>query len=121
MPQFDFIQILIMNQFFKRYSQITGHHMQDICAYKANTIKDVIAHVEKIYCHPKKLALELRDLKEKLDIPNLAVYSKRYTKLQQDREVGRAKLVEAALRERGLWRARGSWSEQEDKQSKFRL
>ncbi|KUL87239.1 hypothetical protein ZTR_03332 [Talaromyces verruculosus] len=99
--------------FFKRYSQITGHHMQDICAYKAQTVGDVIAHVERIYLRPKKLAPELR----KINIPkNVAIYSKRYTKGQQDRENGRAKLVEAALRERGLLR-----SEQEDKSSRFSL
>lgn len=87
--------------------------MQDICAYKAQTVGDVIAHVEKIYLRPKKLAPELRKIK----IPqNVAVYSKRYTKGQQDRENGRAKLVEAALRERGLLR-----SEQKDKSSKFTL
>jgi hypothetical protein len=89
--------------------------MQDICAYKAKTIQDVIAHVERIYCRPKKLAGELQTLKMKFNIPNLSVYSKRYTKRQHDRDVGRAKLVEAALRERGLLK------EQEDKQSKFRL
>ncbi|EED21669.1 conserved hypothetical protein [Talaromyces stipitatus ATCC 10500] len=101
--------------FFKRYSQITGHHMQDICAYKAKTIQDVIDHVEKIYCRPKKLATELQMLKKELDIPNLHIHSKRYTKAVQDREVGRAKLVEAALRERGLLK------EQQDKQSRFQL
>lgn len=108
--------ILIMNQFFKRYSQITGHHVQDICAYKAKTVGDVIAHVEKVYRRPEKLARELHTLKKKFDIPNVAIYSKRYTKGQQDRENGRAKLVAAALRERGLLRR-----EQEDKSSKFSL
>lgn len=113
---FVYILILNMDQFFKRYSQITGHHMQDICIYKAKTVGDVIAHVERIYCRPKKLAPELRTLKDKFDLPNVAIYSKRYTKGRQDRENGRAKLVEAALRERGLL-----WKEQDDKSNKFSL
>ncbi|EEA25794.1 hypothetical protein TMatcc_005971 [Talaromyces marneffei ATCC 18224] len=111
--QFSLADPAIKFAFFKRYSQITGHHMQDICAYNAKSIGDVIAHVEKIYCRPQKLAKELRTLKGRLDIPNLAIYSKRYTKAQHDREVGRAKLVEAALRERGLLK--------EQSESKFRL
>lgn len=89
-------------KYIKRFSQITGHYVPDSIINTAKTVQDIVEPIEKSVCRPKKLAEELSVLTAKQGIPNIQVNSKPYTKDDQDREVGRAKIIEEVLRERGL-------------------
>jgi hypothetical protein len=65
-------------------------------------VRDLVEDFEKKVIKPRKLSDELHLLKQSRRISNLQVMSKPYTKAAKDRELGRGKIIEAALRERGL-------------------
>lgn len=81
---------------------------------KMKTAKDAIDYLETVITPPKKLADELSALPERQGIPNLTVKFSRYTKADHDRDVGRRKVIEEALREHGLLY-------EQDTASKFRM
>lgn len=51
---------------------------------------------------PKKLAEQLVKKDSLKNLPNVKIYTKRYTRSHEDEELGRKKVIEAELRKRGL-------------------
>jgi hypothetical protein len=78
------------------------------------TVKQVVDYLEQVIAPRKKLAEELSALPSRQGIPNLTVKFSRYTKADHDRDIGRRKIIEEALRERGLLY-------EQDTSSKFRI
>ncbi|CRG89792.1 hypothetical protein PISL3812_06831 [Talaromyces islandicus] len=100
--------------YLARMAQITGHYVPDSELVHMTTVKQVVDYLEQAIAPRKKLADELSALPERQGIPNLTVKFSRYTKADHDRDVGRRKVIEAALRERGLLY-------EQDTSSKFRV
>lgn len=51
---------------------------------------------------PKKLAVTLAESSTLQKLPNVKIFNRRQTPAHKDQEVGRWKLIDAELRERGL-------------------
>lgn len=51
---------------------------------------------------PKKLAEQLATKDALKNLPNVKIYTKRYTRSNEDEELGRKKVIEEELRRRGL-------------------
>lgn len=101
-------------QYLARMAQITGHYVPDSEMARMTTVQQVVDYLEQAIAPRKKLADELSALPERQGIPNLTVKFSRYTKADHDRDIGRRKVIEEALRERGLLY-------EQDKSSKFRI
>ncbi|KAF2006911.1 hypothetical protein P154DRAFT_615018 [Amniculicola lignicola CBS 123094] len=94
----------------KRLLQLTGHQIPDPALTKARTLGDLYAYlILATKPIPTKLVTELLWTKTKntgkprlLALPNVKVYNKRVSTMDKHREVGRLKLIEEALEERGL-------------------
>jgi hypothetical protein len=101
-------------KYLARLAQITGHHVPDSEMATMTTVKQVVDYLEQVIAPRKKLAEELSALPSRQGIPNLTVKFSRYTKADHDRDIGRRKIIEEALRERGLLY-------EQDTSSKFRI
>jgi len=89
--------------FLKRLSQLTGHFIPDSVIPSINNAKHTIDYLETLVKpKPKKLAQQLMTNTELQNIPNIQVSQSRRTRIHQDEELGRRKIIEAGLRERGL-------------------
>lgn len=91
----DLLQIL------KRVTQLTGHRLPDPVMTSATSMSDLYLAF-KIKPQPKKLADERRMHKLNLDVPNITVHPVRQTPIHKDREVGRWKVIEQELINKGL-------------------
>jgi len=90
--------------FLKRLSQLTGHFIPDSAIASITNIQHAIDYLETLVKpKPKKLAQQLMTNKELQNIPNVQVFQSRRTRIHQDEELGRRKIIEAGLRERGLF------------------
>jgi hypothetical protein len=90
--------------FLKRLSQLTGHFIPDSAIASITNIQHAIDYLETLVKpKPKKLAQQLMTNKELQNIPNVQVFQSRRTRIHQDEELGRRKVIEAGLRERGLF------------------
>lgn len=81
--------------------QLTGIRVSDSVISSANTAKALLGH----FVTPSKArklvdALELKE--ELMTLPNVHVYPARITPIDKERSVGRWKIIEKELRERGL-------------------
>lgn len=81
--------------------QLTGHRIADPAISNANTLRDLYETL-KTKEPPKKLAdtPELQRLNRKA--PNVAVYDRRRTMIDKEKEVGRWKIIEDELIARDL-------------------
>lgn len=85
----------------KRVTQLTGHRLPDPVMTSATSMSDLYLAF-KIKPQPKKLADERRMHKLNLDVPNITVHPVRQTPIHKDREVGRWKVIEQELINKGL-------------------
>ncbi len=81
--------------------QLTGIRIPDPEIDSIKTANGLLGHLIK-KPKPKKLAETLK-LSDKLQtLPNLHIMDRRYTPIDKEKAVGRWKVVEKELRERGL-------------------
>ncbi|KAH8808548.1 ribosomal subunit 39S-domain-containing protein [Xylogone sp. PMI_703] len=86
---------------FKRTVQLTGIRIPDHAIQTSKTVQDFLSHLVKPP-KPRKLAEVLAQKEELLTLPNVNVYSRRITPIDQERSLGRWKVIEKELEARGL-------------------
>ena len=93
--------LLTISQVLKRVMQLTGIRIPDPEIDGIKSANGLLGHLVK-KPKPKKLAETLK-LSDKLQtLPNLQIMDRRYTPIDKEKEVGRWKVIEKELRERGL-------------------
>ncbi|KAK2022329.1 hypothetical protein LX32DRAFT_630096 [Colletotrichum zoysiae] len=85
----------------KRVFQLTGHHVHDAKLAQVNTVADLIGVIAKPP-KPTKLADEVRERGELLELPNVRVHDRRVTPIDKETAVGRWKVITEELEKRGL-------------------
>jgi hypothetical protein len=81
--------------------QLTGIRIQDPVIRSLNTAQALLQHL----IAPPKPRKVIEALKQKADLaelPNVTVYGRRRTPVDKERSLGRWKVIETELRERGL-------------------
>ncbi|RFU27593.1 hypothetical protein B7463_g8760, partial [Scytalidium lignicola] len=86
---------------FKRTVQLTGIRIPDHAIQSSKTVKDFLSHLVTPP-KPRVLAEVLSQKEELLTLPNVNVYSRRITSIDQERALGRWKVIEKELEARGL-------------------
>ncbi len=85
----------------KRVTQLTGRRIPDPVIAKAETVRALHAFL-MLPPKPKKLAERLMENDHLTSLPNVKVIPRRVTPIHKDLAVGRWKVVERELLERGL-------------------
>jgi len=85
----------------KRTMQLTGLRIPDSAIKPSKTVQALLAHLVKPP-KPRKLIDTLQQKEELLNLPNVSVYGKRITPIDKHKSVGRWKVIEQELIERGL-------------------
>ncbi|KAK1981843.1 ribosomal subunit 39S-domain-containing protein [Colletotrichum cereale] len=85
----------------KRVFQLTGHHVHDAKLAQVETVADLISIIAKPP-KPAKLAEEVRERGELLELPNVRVHDRRVTPIDKETAVGRWKVITEELEKRGL-------------------
>ncbi|KAK1999380.1 hypothetical protein LX36DRAFT_690108 [Colletotrichum falcatum] len=85
----------------KRVFQLTGHHVHDAKLAQVKTVADLISIIAKPP-RPAKLADEVRERGELLELPNVSVHDRRVTPIDKEKAVGRWKVITEELEKRGL-------------------
>ncbi|KAL3445718.1 ribosomal subunit 39S-domain-containing protein [Aspergillus insuetus] len=89
--------------FLKRFSQLTGHLFPDPVIHQISSVQHVMKHVlAEQNPKPKKLADFLVADASLQSLPNVKIFTKKQKPSHKDEELGRKKLIDAELRERGL-------------------
>ncbi|KAL4930695.1 mitochondrial 54S ribosomal mL50 protein [Aspergillus undulatus] len=89
--------------FLKRFSQLSGHYFPDVAIESITTVQQMLSYVNKtLEPKPKKLAEHLVANEAVTSLPNVKIFTKRVKPSDRDEELGRKKLIDAELRERGL-------------------
>jgi len=87
----------------KRFSQLSGRCIPDPLLNSDKTLRHLIDHLsEAIKPKPKTLAETLMQKQELAGISNVKIMTRRETPVDKEKEVGRWKLIEAELKNRGL-------------------
>ncbi|KAF2733083.1 hypothetical protein EJ04DRAFT_577940 [Polyplosphaeria fusca] len=98
----------------KRLTFLTGHRLSDPLLNQLHTLLDLQVNLlSAAKPRPNKLISEIKSgmtqkgeekafMKELLELPNVKVQGKKRTMKMEEQEVGRWKVIEYALRERGL-------------------
>lgn len=81
--------------------QLTGIRISDSVISSSNTAKALLAHLITPP-KPRKLVDALEQKEELLTLPNVHVYPSRITPIDKEQRVGRWKVIEKELQERGL-------------------
>ena len=82
-------------------TQLTGFRFPDYAIAGIATVKDVVVLAEE-KPKPKKLAEMLLQNPTIAALPNVEVFDRRQTPIDKEKEVGRWKIIEQELREKGL-------------------
>jgi len=82
-------------------SQLTGIRLSDALIASSNTASALLTHYITVP-KPRKLAEELQNKDNLLELPNVRVMPRRITPVDKEVEVGRWKVIEKELTERGL-------------------
>ncbi|KAF2814328.1 uncharacterized protein BDZ99DRAFT_460006 [Mytilinidion resinicola] len=85
----------------KRLMQLTGHRLSDPVIQDTNTIGQLLARITAPP-KPKKLVEAIQGDGRLQAVSNVKVSGQRVTPMDKEQEVGRLKVIEYALRERGL-------------------
>jgi hypothetical protein len=85
----------------KRTMQLTGLWIPDAAIMPARTVKALLAHLVKPP-KPRKLVEALVQKEELMNLPNVSIYANRVTPIDKHKSVGRWKVIERELTERGL-------------------
>ncbi|KAI9375436.1 ribosomal subunit 39S-domain-containing protein [Aspergillus egyptiacus] len=89
--------------FLKRFAQLTGHYFPDPVIQSFSSLQQVMDHIQQALApKPKKLAEQLIVDESLHSIPNVKVFPGKVRPWDVDEELGRKKLIDAELRERGL-------------------
>ncbi len=80
--------------------QLTGIRIPD-SHIKAKTPQALLKHLI-VRPKPRKLVEALSQREELMTLPNVAIYEKRITPIDKERSVGRWKVIEQELEQRGL-------------------
>ncbi|KAL1301757.1 hypothetical protein AAFC00_005956 [Neodothiora populina] len=88
-------------QLAKLLQQQNGLRISDYALNSAATLRD-IRSVLVVKPKPKKLATALQSAEQLVELPNVKVHARRVTPIDKERTVGRWKLIEQELLERGL-------------------
>lgn len=94
-------QTLILPQVIKRVQQLTGHRVRDPVISSATSMSHLYQAL-KTRPEPEKLAHAKQLRKVNLDLPNVTVHDHRRTPIHKHQEVGRWKVIEEELINRGL-------------------
>lgn len=93
--------MLTHTQIIKRVMQLTGIRLHDPVIQKCNTVgilfEQLVAKPK-----PKKLAEALETSQRFAELPNVKVFGRRVTPIDKERQVGRWKVIEQELLDRGL-------------------
>ena len=81
--------------------QLSGIKFPDAAIKRSNTAGALLSHIIK---PPKarKLIEALAQRETLLNLPNVSIFTKRVTPIDKEKAVGRWKLIEQELQERGL-------------------
>ncbi|ORX99548.1 hypothetical protein BCR34DRAFT_592864 [Clohesyomyces aquaticus] len=87
----------------KRLLQLTGHRMSDPFLGSSSTLGFLFAHLVATTSYPAKpLHEQIANSTPLTALPNVTIHAKRLTPLDKEKPLGRFKVIEYALRERGL-------------------
>lgn len=81
--------------------QLTGRRIPDPDISAINTPRSLLVHLVK-KPNPKRIAEVLLNSDRVAQLPNVQVFDKRYRLKDRETEVGRWKVIEEELKERGL-------------------
>ncbi len=93
--------LLILSQVVKRIYQLTGHRLSDADINNSLNVADILGHLATPP-RARKLIEALAQKGQLFEMPNVKVYDRRVTPIDKEKEVGRWKLIEEELTERGL-------------------
>ena len=94
---------LTTTKIVKRFQQLSGYRIPDPVISKSKTWELLIDTVAKdVGPKPKNLAETLMMKETLTSLPNLKIMDRRETPVDKEKEVGRWKVIEAELEERGL-------------------
>ncbi|OCK77029.1 hypothetical protein K432DRAFT_445636 [Lepidopterella palustris CBS 459.81] len=85
----------------KRVMQLTGHRIPDIVIQECKTVGRLFDRISE-RPKPKKLIEAIQPSAKFKELANVKIYNRRVTPVDKEKEVGRWKVIEYALRERGL-------------------
>ncbi|KAL3478235.1 ribosomal subunit 39S-domain-containing protein [Aspergillus californicus] len=89
--------------FFKRFSQLTGQYFPDPVIQSVTSVKRALGYLQKeLTPKPKKLADHLTVSESLQSLSNVKIFAKKQKPWHNDEALGRKKLIDAELRERGL-------------------
>ena len=93
--------ILITHQVLKRMMQLTGIRIPDA---HLNSTKTTSALLKLLVIPPKprKVVDALSQKEDLITLPNVSIYPKRITPIDKERSLGRWKVIEKELEEKGL-------------------
>jgi hypothetical protein len=90
-----------MLQVLKRTMQLTGIRVPDSAIMSARNAQALLKQLI-VPPKPRKLVEALEQKEDLINLPNVSVYAKRVTPIDKERRVGRWKIIEQELQERGL-------------------
>jgi len=90
-----------MLQVLKRTMQLTGIRVPDSAIMPARNAQALLKQLI-VPPKPRKLVEALEQKEDLINLPNVSVYAKRVTPIDKERSVGRWKIIEKELQERGL-------------------
>jgi hypothetical protein len=81
--------------------QLTGIRFPDSAINSTKDAKSLLSHLVKPP-KPRKLAQALQEKEQLVSLPNVQVFSQRVTPVHKEKSVGRWKVIQEELQERGL-------------------
>lgn len=88
-------------QVLKRTMQLTGIRIPDPVIKSSNTAQALLKHLVAPP-KPTKVIEALTQKGDLAELPNVSIYGRRRTPVHRERSVGRWKVIEEELKERGL-------------------
>ena len=90
-----------MPQVLKRTMQLTGIRIPDSAITPARNAQALLKQLI-VPRKPRKIVEALEQKEDLINLPNVSVYARRVTPIDKERSVGRWKIIEQELQERGL-------------------
>lgn len=102
-PSLSSVSLLTPQKILKRLTQLSGYRVKDPMLSRSKTWEILIDAVGKdVGPKPKDIAETLLMKENLAHLPNLKIMGRRETPVDKEKEVGRWKVIEAELQERGL-------------------
>lgn len=93
--------MLINSQVVKRIMQLTGFRLSDADINNSTNVADILGHLAT----PPKARKLIEALAQKgslFELPNVRISGRRVTPIDKEKELGRWKVIEEELKNRGL-------------------